>query len=65
MWTIADVILTCERLPFADNSFDFVTYTDIIEHHAFSPKRVLAEFIVYLFPVPGDTRYAQSRYDRV
>lgn len=32
-----------EALPFADGSFDWVTYTDVIEHHAFSPRRVLAE----------------------
>jgi SAM-dependent methyltransferase len=32
-----------ERLPFADGSFDFVTYMDVIEHHAYSPKRVLLE----------------------
>jgi SAM-dependent methyltransferase len=30
-------------LPFADESFDFVTYLDVIEHHAYSPKRVLLE----------------------
>jgi SAM-dependent methyltransferase len=35
--------LARQPLPFADNSFDFVAYTDVIEHHAFSPKRVLAE----------------------
>jgi SAM-dependent methyltransferase len=40
-----------EPLPFADNSFDFVTYTDVIEHHAFSPKRVLAE--IHRVLVPG------------
>ena len=40
-----------ERLPFADNSFDFATYTDVIEHHAFSPKRVLAE--IHRVLVPG------------
>ena len=38
------------RLPFADNSFDFVTYTDVIEHHAFSPTRVLAEIHHVLVP---------------
>ncbi len=32
-----------ERLPFADESFNFVTYMDVIEHHAYSPKRVLTE----------------------
>ena len=40
-----------ERLPFGDNSFDFATYTDVIEHHAFSPKRVLAE--IHRVLVPG------------
>ena len=30
-------------LPFADGSFDFVTYMDVIEHHPYSPKRVLLE----------------------
>ncbi|MGB6432092.1 MAG: class I SAM-dependent methyltransferase, partial [Candidatus Acidiferrales bacterium] len=32
-----------ERLPFADESFDCVTYMDVIEHHPYSPKRVLHE----------------------
>ena len=32
-----------ESLPFSDESFDFVTYMDVIEHHAYSPKRVLLE----------------------
>ena len=40
-----------EALPFADNSFDFATYSDVIEHHAFSPKRVLAE--IHRVLVPG------------
>jgi SAM-dependent methyltransferase len=40
-----------QPLPFADNSFDFVTYTDVIEHHAFSPKRVLKE--IHRVLVPG------------
>jgi SAM-dependent methyltransferase len=40
-----------EPLPFADNSFDFATYTDVMEHHAFSPKRVLAE--IHRVLVPG------------
>lgn len=39
-----------EPLPFADNSFEFVTYTDVIEHHAFSPKRVLQEIHRVLAP---------------
>jgi SAM-dependent methyltransferase len=40
-----------EPLPFADNSFDFATYTDVMEHHAFSPKRVLTE--IHRVLVPG------------
>jgi SAM-dependent methyltransferase len=39
-----------EPLPFPDNSFDFATYTDVIEHHPFSPKRVLAEIHRVLAP---------------
>ena len=39
-----------ESLPFPDNSFDFVTYTDVIEHHALSPKRILAEIHGVLGP---------------
>ena len=37
--------------PFADYSFDFATYTDVIEHHPFSPKRVLTE--IHRILVPG------------
>lgn len=40
-----------QPLPFADNSFDFVTYTDVIEHHSFSPKRILRE--IYRVLAPG------------
>jgi 2-polyprenyl-3-methyl-5-hydroxy-6-metoxy-1,4-benzoquinol methylase len=32
-----------EGLPVADQSFDYVTYLDVIEHHHRSPKRVLDE----------------------
>jgi SAM-dependent methyltransferase len=39
-----------QPLPFADNSFEFVTYTDVIEHHSFSPKRVLREIHRVLEP---------------
>jgi SAM-dependent methyltransferase len=39
------------QLPFADCSFDFVTYTDVIEHHSFSSKRVLRE--IHRVLVPG------------
>jgi|SRR5579862_1196745 len=45
-----DCNLGSEPLPFADDSFDFATYTDVIEHHAFSPKRVLAEIHRVLIP---------------
>lgn len=38
------------RLPFPDGAFDFVTYTDVIEHHAFSSKRVLRELHRVLVP---------------
>jgi SAM-dependent methyltransferase len=39
------------RLPFPDGAFDFVTYTDVIEHHAYSSKRVLRE--IHRVLVPG------------
>jgi SAM-dependent methyltransferase len=38
------------QLPFSDESFDFVTYEDVIEHHAYSPKRVLLEVWRVLAP---------------
>jgi SAM-dependent methyltransferase len=43
--------LGAEPLPFSDNQFNFVTYTDVIEHHSCSPKRVLQE--IYRVLVPG------------
>jgi SAM-dependent methyltransferase len=43
--------LGAEPLPFSDNQFEFVTYTDVMEHHSFSPKRVLQE--IYRVLVPG------------
>jgi SAM-dependent methyltransferase len=43
--------LGAEPLPFSDNQFDFVTYTDVMEHHSFSPKRVLQE--IHRVLVPG------------
>ena len=57
-----------EPLPFADNSFDFAVYTDVIEHHPFSPKRVLAE--IHRVLVPGGrlilaTPNHASLYNRV
>src|SRR3979490_1709864 len=39
-----------EPLPFSDNQFDFVTYTDVMEHHPFSPQRVLREIQRVLVP---------------
>jgi SAM-dependent methyltransferase len=39
-----------EPLPFADGSFDFVTYLDVIEHHPYSPQRVLREVRRVLAP---------------
>lgn len=44
--------LGTQPLPFGNNSFDFATYTDVIEHHSFSPKRVLREIQRVL--VPGE-----------
>jgi SAM-dependent methyltransferase len=38
------------RLPFPDAAFNFVTYTDVIEHHSFSSKRVLREIHRVLAP---------------
>ena len=35
--------LSSTGLPFPDAGFDFVTYMDVIEHHAFSPRTVLQE----------------------
>jgi SAM-dependent methyltransferase len=43
--------LATDPLPYGDNSFDFVTYTDVIEHHAFSPRPVLRE--IHRVLVPG------------
>lgn len=42
--------LSFEPLPFPEEAFDFVTYLDVIEHHAFSPKRVLREIHRVLAP---------------
>lgn len=39
-----------EPLPFVNDRFDAVTYLDVIEHHAFSPKRVLREIHRVLAP---------------
>ena len=43
--------LGSKAMPLRDNSFDFATYLDVIEHHPFSPKRVLAE--IHHILVPG------------
>lgn len=42
--------LSTSPLPFPELSFDYVTYLDVIEHHAHSPKRVLAEIRRVLKP---------------
>src|SRR5215472_10079005 len=39
-----------EPLPFPSASFDFVTYMDVMEHHAYSPKKVLLEVSRVLKP---------------
>lgn len=36
--------------PFPNGTFDFATYTDVLEHHSFSPKRVLQEIHRVLRP---------------
>jgi SAM-dependent methyltransferase len=47
-YRVADV--DKDHLPFADEAFDFVTYMDVIEHHEYSPKRVLLELRRVLAP---------------
>jgi SAM-dependent methyltransferase len=39
-----------QPLPFRDFEFEFVTYTDVLEHHSFSSKRVLQEIHRVLAP---------------
>lgn len=60
--------LATNALPFDNDSFDAVTYTDVIEHHAFSPKKVLRE--IHRVLVPGglvliSTPNHASIYNRV
>jgi len=42
--------ITTNPLPFAGESFDYVSYLDVIEHHPHSPKRVLEEIRRVLKP---------------
>jgi len=42
--------VTTDSLPFPGQSFDYVTYLDVIEHHPHSPKRVLQEIHRVLMP---------------
>jgi SAM-dependent methyltransferase len=42
--------VSTQSLPYPDDSIDFVTYLDIIEHHGFSPKSVLTEIKRVLRP---------------
>jgi 2-polyprenyl-3-methyl-5-hydroxy-6-metoxy-1,4-benzoquinol methylase len=42
--------ITTNPLPFADQTFDYVSYLDVIEHHSHSPKRVLEEIRRVLKP---------------
>jgi 2-polyprenyl-3-methyl-5-hydroxy-6-metoxy-1,4-benzoquinol methylase len=60
--------ITTSPLPFADRSFDYVTYLDVIEHHPHSPKRVLEEIRRVLKPggcVIISTPNQASIYNRI
>jgi len=55
-------------LPFPDQSFDYVSYLDVIEHHPHSPKRVLEEIHRILKPkgcVIVSTPNQASIYNRI
>jgi SAM-dependent methyltransferase len=55
-------------LPFPDQSFDYVSYLDVIEHHHHSPKRVLEEIRRVLKPkgcVIVSTPNQASIYNRI
>lgn len=57
-----------EKLPFESDAFDAVTYLDVIEHHSFSPRRVLREAHRVLAPggkVVISTPNHASIYNRV
>jgi 2-polyprenyl-3-methyl-5-hydroxy-6-metoxy-1,4-benzoquinol methylase len=60
--------ITTNPLPFADASFDYVSYLDVIEHHPHSPKRVLEEIRRVLKPggcVIISTPNQASIYNRI
>src|SRR5579863_3382804 len=60
--------ITTSALPFADDSFDYVSYLDVIEHHPHSPKRVLEEIRRVLKPggcVIISTPNQASIYNRI
>lgn len=55
-------------LPFSDQSFDYVSYLDVIEHHSHSPKRALEEIRRVLKPggcVIISTPNQASIYNRI
>jgi len=60
--------VTTSPLPYADQSFDYVSYLDVIEHHHHSPKRVLEEICRLLKPrgcVIVSTPNQASIYNRI
>lgn len=65
-YRICDVAI--EKLPFENERFDAVTYLDVLEHHSFSPKRVLKEIHRVLAPggkIVVSTPNHASVYNRV